>query len=802
MAWLAWLADAGQDIRFAWRGAARGAGVGMVSVLVLGCGIGLALAIFTLADTVLRRPLPVRDESGVVALWGTVPGSLRTIPLTLQHFERYRREARTLGEVAGTVSVDAWPQVVRDGDSSFRANLSPVTGNFFRVLGSTAMLGRLLNTADDHAGAEPVAVISYSLWRGWFGGSPDVLGRRIALQNSRVLTVVGVAPPGLEYPTRTEVWLPFSMFAVPEVTPLGRLNSGARARDAAAELRASFEREPSGAGLRGANAAATPVRRLVVGDFGPALLVLTMAAALLLVAACLNVGGLLLVRGISRRPEIAVRRALGASRGRILRQLTAETLPIAIGAGALAAWVAMELLRGLIALAPPELPRIAEIQLQGLSVGFATLVGGAAVLAASLLPAFWLSDAAESSLRAGRRSVTALGSVVSIQRAIVTLQVGLAVLVLFVAGLLVRTLQHLQAIDTGFAVERLAIVELSWPDATFATSADVAAFYERLLARLGSLPEVVSASPVNVVPFTGAIGGWDGSFVADGQPGKTPVFNLAVVGSSYFDTMGISLRQGRGFSDADRGGSAAVAIVSEDAARELWPDQNPLGKRLRFGDATGGWRTVIGVAPEIRYRAIRQSAPTVYLPARQFLAVFPLVTTVAVRTHGSPGSALALIRQAVQQTDRNVTVLKASTMSGLVAGEFATPRLSALLVSVFGIGAVLLSAVGLYAVLAASVRDRRRELAIRHAVGATPGRLRALVLYQALRMCILGLVLGLVVAFAISQLLQNVLFEVSPHDAPTVASVVAVLVAVAALAGYFPARRATEIDPVEVLREQ
>ncbi len=799
---MAWLADAGQDMRWGWRGVIRGAGTAVVSVLVLGCGIGLAVAIFTLADTVLRRPLPIRDEDRVVALWGTVPGSMRTIPLTPQHFERYRREARALEEVAGTVSVGAWPQVVREGDSTFRANLSPVTGNFFQVLGSKPVVGRLLDAEDDHVGAGPVAVISYSLWRGWFHGSPDVIGRRIALQNSRVLTVVGVAPPGLEYPTRTEVWLPFAMFAVPEVTPLGRLKPGVPSQDAAGELRDSFSHEPSGSGIKGANAAATPVRRLVVGDVRPALLVLTMAAALLLVAACLNVGGLLLVRGISRRQEIAVRRALGASRGRILRQLTVETVPIALGAGTFAVLVAMLLLRGLIALAPPELPRIDEVQLQGLPVGLATLVAGAAVLAASLLPAFWLSDSLEPWLRAGRRSVTGLRGVVSVQRAIVTLQVGLAVLVLFVAGLLVRTFQHLGAIETGFTVERLAIVELSWPDATFAMPSDVAAFYERLLARLGSLPEVAAASPVNVVPFTGATGGWDGSFVADGNPGNAPVFNLAVVGSRYFDTLGISLREGRGFSDTDRDGSGPVAVVSEDAARELWPHQSPLGKRMAFGDATGGWRTVIGVAPEIRYRAIRQSAPTVYLPARQLVAVFPLVTTLAVRTHGSPDLALASIRHAVQQTDRHVTVLKASTMSGLFAGEFATPRLSALLVTVVAIGAVLLSAVGLYAVLAASVRERRRELAIRHAVGATPGRLRALVLHQALRMCGLGVALGLGLALAIGRLLQGVLFEVSPHDAPTLAGVVAVLLAVAAFAGYFPARRATELDPVELLRDE
>ena len=802
VAWLTWVIDAGQDVRVGCRNLARTAGFAAVAVLVLGGGIGLAVAIFTLADTVLRRPLPILDEERVVVLWGEAAGSMRTMPLTLQHFERYRHEARALHDVAGTVSVDSWAQAVRDGDRTFRANLSPVTGNFFLVLGSEAILGRALRPEDDRAGAEPVAVVSYSLWRTRFASDPAVLGRRIALQNSRVCTVVGVAPPGLEYPTGTEVWIPFVTFSVLEVTPLGRLNAGVSAKDAAAELRASFEREPAGGGWRGLGAAAMPVRSLIVGDVGPALLLLTVAASLLLLTACLNVSSLLLVRGAARRHEIAIRRALGAGRGRIVRQLIVESAPLALAAGVLGAWVAVQLIHVLVALAPANLPRLEDVRLQRFPLTLATLVSCAAALGSGLVPALWLSSGVASTLRGGGRGVGASRSSVSAQKAMVVFQVGLAVVVLFAAGLLGRTLQQLQKIDTGFATDHVAILELSWPEKKFDTPGRVAAFYDRLLSRVQALPDVASAAPVNVVPFTGATGGWDGSFVADGQPDKAPVFNLAVVGASYFETLGIRPRRGRTFNEADREGSPPVAIVSERAARLLWPGLDALGKRLRFGDSTGGWRTVVGIAPETRYRAIREPAPTVYLPVRQFLDVFPLVRTMVVRTQGSPSAALPSIRQAVQQTDQDVWVLEISGISDLVADEFATPRLNAVLVGVFGAGAVLLAGVGLYAVLAGVVKERRRELAIRHAVGATPGRLRAIVLGQALAICAGGVSLGLAASLGSARLLDSVLYGVAGNDARTIAGVVALLTAIAIPACYVPARQVTQADIMELLRQE
>lgn len=794
-----WFHDARDDLWLGCRRLSRDLDATTAVVLVLACGIGLSVAMFAVADTVLRRPLPFLDQDRIVVLWGEAGGSMRTLPLTPQHFERFRREARTLQEVAGTVSIDSWAQSVRDGEQTFRVNLSPVTGNFFVVLGSKAVLGRTLVPDDDHPGAAPVAILSYSLWRGQFAGSPAVLGRRLELRNSSVVTVVGVAPPGLEYPAGTEMWVPFASFSAVEVIPLGRLSPQATAREAAAELRASFEREPKHA-WRDLRAGAAPLPSLILGEVGPALVLLTVAAAVLLLTACFNVSNLLLLRGAARQQEIAVRQALGASPGRIIRLLLVQSLPLALLGSLIGAWVAIELVRVLVALAPANLPRLEEVRLQGVPLGLAVLVGCAAALGSGVMPALWLSRDVPL-LHTGGRNTTAPRSAVLAQRTMVVFQVGLAVFVLFLAGLLGRTLQTLHAIDTGLAADHVAVVELSLPDKKFANGERVAAMYESLLPRIKALPDVTSVATVNVVPFTGATSGWDGPFVAEGQSSPAPVFNFAVVGAEYFETMGIRVRSGRTFDRNDRRGSAPVAIVSEQAARLLGLESEAVGRRIRLAGSPGDWRTIIGVAADTRYRAIREAAPTVYLPLGQFTEVMTLITTLVVRTSGRPAAAAASIREAVVQTDGDVTVLHAAALSDLVSGEFTGTRLNAVLLSLFGAGAVLLAAVGLYSLLAAAVKGRRRELAIRQAIGATPARLRRVVVVQGLWLCGAGLAVGLAGGLVSGRLLRTVLYGVAFYDLYTVSGVIALLMITSVIASYVPARRATRPDLIGLLRD-
>jgi putative ABC transport system permease protein len=794
-----WLHDAREDLWFGCRRLSRDLDTTTAVVLVLACGIGLSVAMFAIADTMLRRPLPVLDQERVVVLWGEAGGSMRTLPLTPQHFERFRNEARTLQEVAGTVSIDSWAQPVRDGEQTLRVNVSPVTGNFFTVLGSRAVLGRTLVPDDDHPGAAPVAVLSYSLWRGQFAANPGVLGRRLELRNSRVITVVGIAPPGLEYPAGTEMWVPFANLSAGEVMPLGRLASQATAQEAAAELRASFEREPKNE-WRGLRAAAVPLPSLIVGEVRPALLLLTVAAAVMLLTGCVNVSNLLLLRGAARKQEIAVRQALGASHGRIIRLLLVESLPCALLGALIGVWAAIELVRVLVALAPANIPRLEEVRLQAVPLGLAVLVGCAAALGSGVMPALWLSRNLTLA-HTGGRNTTAPRDTVIAQRVMVVFQVGLAVFVLFVAGLLGRTLQTLHAIDTGLAVDHVAVVELSLPDRKFASGDRVAAMYESLLPRIKALPGVASVATVNVVPFTGATAGWDGPFVADGQSSPAQVFNFAVIGAEYFETMDIRLRSGRPFDRNDRQGRAPVAIVSEEAARLLGVETGAVGRRIRLTGSPGDWRTIVGVAAETRYRAIREAWPTVYLPVEQFSEVMTLITSLVVRTDGRPAAAVPSIRDVVVQTDPDVAVLRAAALSDLVSGQFAAPRLNAVLLSLFGAGATLLAAVGLYALLAAAVKARRRELAIRQAIGATPARLRRIVVAQGLWLCGAGLAFGLAAGLASGRLLGTVLYGVAPNDPYTVSGVVVLLMITSVAASYVPARRATRPDVVALLRD-
>jgi len=339
------------------------------------------------------------------------------------------------------------------------------------------------------------------------------------------------------------------------------------------------------------------------------------------------------------------------------------------------------------------------------------------------------------------------------------------------------------------------------PETKFASGERVAAMYETLLSRIKLLPSVTSVATVNVVPFTGATAGWDGPFVAEGQSSPALVFNFAVVGPQYFETMGITLRSGRTFDANDRRGSAPVAIVSEQAARQLGIDDEALGRRIRLGESPAGWRTIIGVAAETRYRAIREAAPTVYLPLGQFSEVITLINTLVVRTDGRPAAVIPSIRDAVVQTDPDVTVLRATALDDLVIGQFTEPRLNAVLLSVFGAGAGGLAAVGLYSLLAAAVKARGRELAIRQAIGATPARLRRMVVVQGISLCGTGLAFGLIFGLASARLLGTVLYGVAANDLYTVSGVVVLLMITSAAASYVPARRATRPDLLALLRD-
>ena len=797
------LNDLTRDLRFAGRSLARTRPFTIGVIAVLAFGIGLAVAVFTISNAILRHPLPVADEDRLVVLWGGSNGSMRQLPLSPEHFDRYRRQTRMLSSVAGVLSSTGWPHAVRDGSRPLTLSLAHVTGNFFTVLGSTPAAGRLLRPEDDVTGAAPVAILSTPVWQRAFGGRADVIGRRLVVPaRGLTYTIVGVAPAGLEYPIGADMWVPLTGIHVPEVVPLGRLGPGASASQAASELRTSFQHEPAGETDQ-LQTTARPLAAYIVGEVTPVLWMLSAAAALLLAIACTNVASLLVIRASSRLRETAIRRALGAARRDIVRHALLETTLLALAAGLLGTCLAWGFVRIAVALAPADLPRLDQVRLTGLPIGIALLVTAASALAVGVGPAIWGSRDVSVSLRTNERTATAGKSARSTQDVLVTLQLALAIVVLAGAGLLGRSLIRLASAPTGFAAEHLTISELSWPPDKFGTPKSVAAMYDRFVSRLEALPGVSVAVPVNIGPFTGAAVGWDGWFVPEGQPaGSThPVFTLAAVGASYFRAMGTPIIRGRDFTQADREDASRVAIVSEAVARQFWPGTDPIGRRLAFGEESTSdrWWTVVGLVPDTRYRALRAQAPTVYVPYRQMGSASTMVTTLLVRTRTDAAAALPVLQRAAQDVDRDIAVLSAERMDALVSNQLQTPRLNAFLLLMFGAGALLLASVGLYSTLSNVVRLRVRELAIRQALGASPSAIRRLLLKQATVMSAAGTAVGLTAAVAGGRAIESLLFEIRPADPLTLAGATLVLVSATLAASYWPMKRATRADVAALL---
>jgi len=543
--------------------------------------------------------------------------------------------------------------------------------------------------------------------------------------------------------------------------------------------------------------------QIVVGDVRLALIVLFAAVGLVLLVAGANVANLWLLRGESRRAEIAVRTAIGASRGRLVRQLAAEGLvlsPVAGSLGLLAAWWSLPLL---IRFAPRELPRLDVIGIDPAVAAFAVVVAIAATAVSSLAPAilFTRPDLAHdlrSSGRGGAHRTARLG-----RRGLVVAQVALAVTTVAAAGLLIRSLLHLQAAEMGLAADRLVFVQMQLPRAKHQDRARHVRFLDEAVSQLEAAPGIAGATPVTVPPYAGRAG-WDlPLFTAEGQDhaqaAANPALNLESVHPNYFATMAIAIVRGRAFTAADRETTPNVAILSEDVANRTWPNQDPIGKRIKFGgvDSKGDWRTVVGVARVTRYRELASPRPTLYLPAEQFIVAAQMLV---LRTSMPAGLAGALAKDRVQRIDPEIQIVRVTPFTQMLDAPLARPRFNAFLIGLFGGAALLLAAIGLYAVVAASVAQRYREIGVRMALGARSSDVRTLVLREGLVLAALGAMIGLVISAAGTRMLSQLLFEIKPLDAATLGTAALLLLIVSALACYAPARRAQRVDAAVLLK--
>jgi putative ABC transport system permease protein len=801
------------NLRHAARGLWRDRATSVAAVLILATATAATTSMFALVRGILLRPLPVRAQDRLIVSWKDLPSAAYAHhPFGDREIDAVARASRLLEAVGGVDANGGGRGLVVEAGHASYVTSAFVAGRFFEVLGVDPLLGRALRAEDDVDGAEPVTVITRGLWQRRYAASPLVLGRRIQIQQ-QTFTIVGVMPD-LDLPRGVELWRtthststtgPFGDAARREIDLVGRLKPGVtleQARSELASLTTELERSAPPGSMRGLVPVVLPLRTAIVGDVQPAIVALMAAVGLVLLIASANVANLLLLRGESRGLELAVRAALGASRGRIVAQVLTESVVLTLTAGIAGVALSWWTLGALVANLPGDLPRVDTISIDGVVIATVTFGIGLAAVIAGVLPAWLLAkgDLAGPLRGSGRGLLGGPGR--RTRRALVALQVSLAVAIVAAAGLLVRTVVHLQSIEIGYASDALVLIELSLPQERYGPRARHEQFLEQAIAELATIPGIPAATPVNNGPFSHS---WDvPRFTVEGQTAEraagNPALNLESIFPNYFATLQIGMVRGRAFDDGDRTGAQLVAIVSDDVAERMWPGGTAIGKRLKMGgpDPREPWLTVVGVARSTRYRTLDTAYPTLYLPAAQFQMTAEMLV---LRVTTPFDRVAATARARIAAIDGDVRVVQIMPFARFLDRPLAQPRFQAWLSGGFGLTAFMLTAVGLYAVIAASVRQRNRELALRVAIGADAGDLRRLVLGEAIRLAGLGVIAGLLLAGLAGRWVSGLLSGVSPLDPPTLAGAAVLLMAAAVAAAYVPMRRAARVDAGVLLRE-
>jgi predicted permease len=791
-------------------------------VLTLGLGIGANTAIFSLVYGVLLRPLPYPEADRIVYLeQAAKTQGIENLNFSFPEVADYRERVRSLEEI---VEFGDWTfNVIGRGDPH-RAVAGLVTANFFDVLGMRPILGRTLQPEDRKEGAPPVAVLTYEYWQRVFDGDPNVAGQSLDL-TSKVATIVGVLEPGAHYATRRRQDFYANYTANDHYSSatmeddrkhrmtdvFARLAPGATVDEAEAELNtalATFHDEypddyPKGLGLE---IVATPWKDELVARARPTLILLLGAAAFVLVIACANVANLTLARALRRERELAVRSAMGAGGVRLRGQLFLESLVLALFGAGFGLLLAYGLLDALRAYTSRFTNRTGEIAIDGGVLAFTLVVAVATAVAFTLVPGLVPAKRLAAALSAGSSRATASGVRKVLQRALVTSQLAVSFVLLVGAGLLVRTLYNLHAVDPGFDLEQVLSVEAPKGFGTAPTE-EVMRFSNDAKQSLSSIPTVESVALTGSAPLSGGeripIQLQIEGVAQDPQSAGAPAL-IEMVTPDYFSALGIEMVSGREFTAADDRQAPRVAVINQAAARHYFGDDDPVGRRLNYSFAGGfvfddSWLTIVGVASDVRMTSVDKTGQhMLYLPEAQS---FP-AQTVLVRTAGDPTPITPQVVEKLRSLDPERPLEHIFTLAELRDESLAPQRLNAVLFAIFAGLALAIAAVGVAAVLAFTVSARRRELGIRAALGANPGKLLAMVLRDGGAMAILGLALGAIGGVVLTRFLQGLLYEVEPLDTPTFFAVGALLLLVALGAALVPARWATKTAPVEVLRSE
>lgn len=820
-----------QDARYALRSLRRNPGFAVTAALTLSLGIGAAVALFTVVNTVLLRPLPFVNQDRLVLMWEKDdPANNPHIEVSLPNFSDWRTNANSFRDMAAIGST-TWGDVEVQRDPPVRLTVSAVSTSFFETLGAQAALGRTFLPGEGGPDAGRVMVLSHASWQQYFAADPDVVGTTVSVgAQGEPYTIVGVMPRAFQFPPGAELWTPVgrqlaNVFRANALTTqqqrglgvlyvIGRLAPGVTLEQAQAEMNVIVPRlwEAHFGRGDGRSVFMTPLADYMFGSARLALFSLLGGVMLVLLIASTNVTGLLIIRGHARRRDIAVQRALGISRARLLRYHLVETGLLAGVAGLGGVALARVAVPVLIALGPTDVPRLRDATVDGAALVLALVVTLICALAMGVVSMPRVGDASLVSwLKSGTPGATAGRSRARARDALIVAEVAMALVLVVGAGLLTSSYLNLTREDLGFRDDQVLTVGVSARDEAYPTVAQKRLVYREILSRVRGLPGVEAAGGVFLLPFEHGVVGADGGVVLEGEPldRSAPTQRLPVaiqaVSPGYFQAMGINQVEGRTFTARDTADTPGVVVVGASLARRLWPTGDAIGQRLiaigaeiESGDDQA-WQTVVGVVDDVRYREIERSRLNLYVSMYQV----PMdVQHLVVRTAGNPASMAPAVRDAVHQVDRNLVVGATTTLTSLVSGAMRPWKFNMTISTTFAMLALGLSAIGLFGTVAYSVGQRTREIGVRRALGAQAVDVVSLVWTHAMLLTLLGASIGTASALLLGESIRPLLFGVTPHDATTLASLGATLLLVCAAASLLAAWRATRIDPVTALRTE
>jgi putative ABC transport system permease protein len=806
----------GNDLRYGFRMLVKSPGSTAVAMIALALGIGANSAIFSVVNAVLLRPLPYKDPGRLVVLWETkLSKGILQEQVSPPDYRDWSEQQRGFEKVA---ALREQPAVLTGGQLPERLETALVSPSAFELLGVRAALGRTFLSEEAEPGRDRVALLGYGFWQRRFGGDPGILGKK-AIVDGNSLTIVGVMPSGFRLlDTPSELWMPYTLDAKElsqrgfrTLRVIGRLKPGVSPDQASAEMRSIAGRveqqyPDTNAGY---STKVVALRDQLVGDIGPTLWTLLGAVVFVLLIACANVASLLLARGGSRDKEIVLRMALGANPARLLRQLLTESVLLALAGGllglALAAWSISVLAR----FGPANLPRLEEINIDWRVLAFTLTVSLATGILFGLAPALLtVRSDLNSVLKTSGRGNTGSRSRARWRNALVASEIASCVVLLTGAGLLIRSFLRLESVNPGFQPDHVLTMQIALPETRY-SGEKVALFYHQLVDRMRALAGVQYAGIARNLPLSGADASLN--FVVENQPVESAAeqsrAKYRAASADYFAALGIPLVRGRYFDRTDGEKTPGVVILNNTMARRFWPNEDPIGKRLKAGFDGSQWCTIVGIVGDVKHTGLDAATNAEmyyhYLQIPPELMGFVEGTmTLVLRTQGEPNSMVSAVRGEVQRLDADLAVFNVKTMQDLVGGSLAQPRFRTLLLGVFAVVALILAATGLYGVIAYAVTQRTNELGVRMALGAQNSDVLKMVVGEGAQLAAIGIGVGLVVAVPLMRIISRLLFGVNAYDPLTFLGTCCVILLVALAASYLPALKAIKVDPLVALRQE